>query len=142
MPKDPELIELRKRKFAREYVKNGFNATNAYQSVAKHIKRSSATVEGSKILRRPNTRDYIIQCMNEEGVDARKVSEKIGQFLSYDPNSNLSYRIIDSGIKHARAILGLDAEKKSHLRVDKQSVKINVDTSLKELDKLITQTKD
>lgn len=129
--------------FVRRYIGNGGNATQAYMKAYPNAKERSAWSSASRLVRQGKVRRAINEVMETYGVTTEKLSEKISELLSHEANDKLGLHAVDRGLVHARAILGLDAEKKSHLTVDKRSMNINVDVakSVALLDELIRKAR-
>lgn len=120
----PLLPKLRMKDqiFVNEYIKNGYNGTQAYLAVKSKGKNpNTARTEAYKNLQKPHIRQAIIDAMSKWGVDEDTVSQRISHQLSHrDP------WISNEGIKHSCKILGLYAPTESHLQVDKRSVTVTL----------------
>jgi len=65
----PKTIERRYRKFCREYLNNGFNATQAYMDLYKQKDRNCAKVSGSNLLTNINCVKVMVEELRKIGVD-------------------------------------------------------------------------
>ena len=76
---DASKLTKKERIFADEYIKN----TNATQSAIKAgYAENSASVTGSKMLRKPNVRQYIDEVMNERSKNTIATADEVLQYLS------------------------------------------------------------
>lgn len=119
----PELEVLKPQdvKIIREYVKNGGNGRQAVLTAAPEKSVRAADVKATRLVNSEHGKRAIIATMEQMGVTDELVSKRIkDQLVSTDPWT------VNEGIKHSRAIKGLDAERKSHLTVDKRSVNIEL----------------
>lgn len=76
---DASKLTKKERIFADEYIKT----TNATQSAIKAgYAENSASVTGSKMLRKPNVRQYIDEVMNERSKNTIATADEVLQYLS------------------------------------------------------------
>ena len=81
-------------RFVLEYLSNGFNATQAYQTTYPEATYATARVEGSKLLAKPNIQDQITTFLEENSMKALEVLARLeriarssaADWLSFDEN--------------------------------------------------------
>ena len=133
-------LSIRDAAFVAAYTRNGGNATRAYlqTKAGPGIQMNSAQTQASVTLSKPIVREAIMMAMNVNGVNEEAVSKRISDQLSHTDSWT-----VNEGIKHSRAILGLDAPSESHMTVDKRSVNITVsgDEAKSLLKELISKSK-
>ena len=79
MPKlKKETKELRDKQFAKEYIKEGQNATKAYLNLRSgKVSNQVARNEGSKLTKDPDVRREITRLLDEQGVTRRYLNERL-----------------------------------------------------------------
>lgn len=120
----------------------GMPKYRAYQfsDPTKNMAPNSAAAVATEKLKQPKIKAAIVEAMQAAGCNEVTVAAKIARLLDGDLHKDAT-RAIDRGLVHARAILGLDAPKESHMVVDKRDIRITAAASLNELEYLISKTR-
>jgi len=89
---------------AKEYFKNGFNITEAYHTIRPKVKRQTAEVEGSKLLRNPKfvkaTAKLKKQNQTRYGIDMNEIVYDLKELAKNSEDKN-RLKAIDTLIKIA-----------------------------------------
>lgn len=118
----PIDLPLRDRKFVKELVKNGGNQTQAMLAAKPSLTYGGAATMAAKKMKNEQICRAIEIELEAAGASDQLVSRRVAHLLHSDDAWS-----VNEGIKHMRAIKGYDAEKRSHLTVDKRSINVNVD---------------
>jgi hypothetical protein len=74
-------LNLKHKKFADEYIKNGFNGKQAYQKIYPDVKDSTALSNSSKLLNDANIKQYILDIQKKVEERSMITKEEIIQRL-------------------------------------------------------------
>ena len=89
-------------KFANEYIRNGENGKRAYMAIKPDAKPTTAAVEASKLLNKPNVQSEIAKLMPSDSI----VSEQIVKAITQQPNDNITWSEKHSYITTALKLKG------------------------------------
>ena len=113
-------LPIVQQKFIKNYVKHNGNATLAYRNT-QPVTYGAAATQAGRLLKRLDVRQAIMEEMERAGVTLPVVSQRIFQQLAHTDAD-----IVNKGIVHSRAILGLDAARELHQQIDKREIKVTV----------------
>lgn len=90
---DFEKLTIKQRKFCEEYVKNGYNATQAYLA-AYECAYNTANVEGGRLLKKKHVRDYVSELQKEAfdaaAISAERIALKLAE-IAFAPGDDENY---------------------------------------------------
>jgi len=123
-------MNLKHKKFADEYVSNGFNGKQAYLKVYPKVADSTAAVNASKLLNDTNVEEYILniqQKLNEKSLITKEeiILDLIEIKNQYKKEGRYAHNSIKA-LESLSKLLGLNEP-------DKVDIKADVNMSLKDM---------
>lgn len=95
-----QKMEIKTKAFAKEYVRNGFNGTQAIKVLKPHkADKQSARVEASRMLSRDNTKREIERVMDEQNLTDKHLVKTLKKHIDQENYINASLTGIDMAFK-------------------------------------------
>ena|SRR3990167_1463542 len=94
-----EKTKISGKRFAREYIKRGFNGTKTIQALEPDIKPDTANVKASRLLRNDSTQRALAEILREDGFTDGDIRRLLKRNAGQKKNISASNQALDLAMK-------------------------------------------